>query len=109
MALPDVLARIEALQGAFQPRAVAPAPVTGAVAGATTGLGTNAVAASLPQAQGAGAPALGPASAQGGTPAGLAALNLARAEVGVAEQPPGSNDSPRIAQFRQATAGSGVG
>ena len=28
---------------------------------------------------------------------------------GVAEQPPGSNDSPRIAQYRQATAGSGVG
>ncbi len=29
--------------------------------------------------------------------------------MGVAEQPPGSNDSPRIAQYRQATAGSGVG
>jgi hypothetical protein len=29
--------------------------------------------------------------------------------VGQAEQPPGSNDSPRIAQYRQATAGSGVG
>ena len=27
----------------------------------------------------------------------------------MAEQPPGSNDSPRIAQYRQATAGSGVG
>src|SRR5215213_8775603 len=32
-----------------------------------------------------------------------------RREVGVAEQPPGSNDSSRIAQYRQATAGSGVG
>jgi hypothetical protein len=29
--------------------------------------------------------------------------------VGVTEQPPGSNDAPRIAQYRQATAGSGVG
>jgi hypothetical protein len=36
-------------------------------------------------------------------------LAAARQEIGVAEQPPGSNDSPRIAQFRQATAGSGVG
>ena len=36
-------------------------------------------------------------------------MNLVRAEVGVAEQPPGSNDAPRIAQYRQATAGSGVG
>jgi hypothetical protein len=36
-------------------------------------------------------------------------VNIAQQEVGVAEQPPGSNDSPRIAQFRQATAGSGVG
>jgi len=44
-----------------------------------------------------------------GTPAGQAILNAIRPEVGVAEQPPGSNDSPRIAQYRQATAGSGVG
>jgi hypothetical protein len=43
------------------------------------------------------------------TAAGQAVLNAVRGEVGVAEQPPGSNDSPRIAQFRQATAGSGVG
>ena len=43
------------------------------------------------------------------TSAGQAILNAVRPEVGVAEQPPGSNDSPRIAQYRQATAGSGVG
>jgi hypothetical protein len=30
---------------------------------------------------------------------------LAQAEVGQAEQPPGSNNSPRIAQYRSATAG----
>lgn len=34
---------------------------------------------------------------------------LATAELGVAEQPPGSNDSPRIAEYRTATAGSAVG
>ncbi len=43
------------------------------------------------------------------TGAGAAIVNAVRGEIGVAEQPPGSNDSPRIAQFRQATAGSGVG
>src|SRR5688500_3717452 len=44
----------------------------------------------------------------GGSP-GARALAAAQAEVGQAEQPPGSNDSPRIAEYRQATAGSGVG
>ncbi len=32
-------------------------------------------------------------------------LAAVRPEVGQTEQPPGSNDSPRIAQYRQATAG----
>ena len=36
---------------------------------------------------------------------GQAIVELVRGEVGEAEQPPGSNDSPRIAQYRQATAG----
>jgi hypothetical protein len=58
--------------------------------------------------------ATGTAGAQGTVPAasgptGQAILNAARNEVGQAEQPPGSNDSPRIAQYRQATAGSAVG
>ena len=33
----------------------------------------------------------------------------ARGEIGQAEQPPGSNDSPRIAQYREAVQGAGVG
>jgi hypothetical protein len=37
---------------------------------------------------------------------GAAIVAAAAGEVGQAEQPPGSNDSPRIAQYRQATAGS---
>ena len=49
------------------------------------------------------------AAAQPASGAGQAIVNLVSNEVGVAEQPPGSNDSPRIAQYRQATAGSGVG
>ena len=40
---------------------------------------------------------------------GSGALAAAQSQVGVAEQPPGSNDGPQIAQYRTATAGSGVG
>lgn len=39
----------------------------------------------------------------------LGAVEVARGEVGQAEQPPGSNDSPRIAEYRSAVAGAGVG
>src|SRR4051812_49247156 len=48
------------------------------------------------------------ATATAATP-GQRALQFAQAEVGQAEQPPGSNDSPRIAEYRTATAGSGIG
>jgi hypothetical protein len=50
--------------------------------------------------------ATGPVPATGG---GAAVVSLVQRELGVAEQPPGSNDSARIAQYRQATAGSGIG
>src|SRR3954466_5723811 len=67
----------------------ASAPATGTTAGA---LGATATAA----------------TATAATP-GQRALQFAQAEVGQAEQPPGSNDSPRIAEYRTATAGSGIG
>jgi hypothetical protein len=63
-------------------------------------------------------PANGPLGAAGavvapGPPAGdtpaARMVAFARNEVGQAEMPPGSNDSPRIATYRTATAGSGVG
>lgn len=50
-----------------------------------------------------------PVAAAGSGGVGAQMVALAQREIGVAEQPPGSNDSPRIAQYRQATAGSGVG
>jgi hypothetical protein len=51
------------------------------------------------------APAAAPAAGGGAS----GALAAAQGQVGVTEQPPGSNDSPQIAQYRTATAGSGVG
>src|SRR5690606_1079854 len=57
-----------------------------------------------------GPAAVGPVApvAAGGS-VGHTIAALAMAELGVAEQPPGSNDGPRIATYRTATAGAGVG
>jgi hypothetical protein len=104
MSLEAVLARISALDAAFRPpqatpvATTAPTAFTGALQQAQTGLGATASLASLT-----------PVGTATGTPAGQAIVNLVRNELGQAEQPPGSNDSARIAQYRQATAGSGVG
>jgi hypothetical protein len=70
-------------------------------AGAATPLGFSG-------ATGATATTAAAAPTAGATP-GQRALAFAQAEVGQAEQPPGSNDSPRIAEYRTATAGSGIG
>jgi hypothetical protein len=98
-----VHARIAELNSLF-----APAPPA---ATATPAANSASFAGQLQSATGATATAAGAGVAPtgGGTSAGQAILNLAKQEVGVREQPPGSNDSPRIAQFRKATAGSGVG
>ena len=95
MSLEATLSRIAQLQTMLAP----PQPVATA-APATTA--TNFASA----LQGATATtAAAPVSSAGGTAAGQAMLAAVRPEVGQAEQPPGSNDSPRIAQYRQATAG----
>jgi hypothetical protein len=100
MSLDTALARIASLQTLLQPQ-----PVQQAAPVASTAFSTAL--------QGAAGSPLGAApianASAAGTPAGQAIVNAIRPEVGVAEQPPGSNDSPRIAQYRQATAGSGVG
>ncbi len=41
--------------------------------------------------------------------AGLAALQVAESQVGVTEQPPGSNDGPQIAEYRTAAQGAYAG
>jgi CHAP domain len=100
-----VVARIAQLNTVLAPQPVAPT----AVSTALTATPANATFASLMGQSATGATGATALPATGGTPVGQAMVNLARQEVGVAEQPPGSNDSPRIAQYRQATAGSGVG
>jgi hypothetical protein len=99
MSLQIAIARMAELQSML-----APQPVQTAAPAATQSFASTMQTAAVAPAIAAGA-----ASPAAGTPAGQAILNAIRPEVGVAEQPPGSNDSPRIAQYRQATAGSGVG
>ena len=97
MSLDVALARIGQLQSLFAPMQTAPAATPPATTSFSTALQSAGATATL-------TPTPAPASS-----AGQAVLNAVRGEVGQAEQPPGSNDSPRIAQYRQATAGSGVG
>jgi hypothetical protein len=110
MSLEVAIARMAELQTMLQPKP-APAPTTtatsfsGTLQSAQSGLGSGMAGSPL-AAAGQTQALTGTAP---GTPAGQAIVNLVRQEVGVAEQPPGSNDAPRIAQYRQATAGSGVG
>jgi hypothetical protein len=105
MSLEVTLARIAELQAVLAPKPapVNPAAFRGTLQSAQAGLPAGMAASPTAPV----APA--PPPVAGGTPAGQAIVNLIRGEVGQAEQPPGSNDSPRIAQYRQATAGSGVG
>jgi CHAP domain len=94
MSLEATLSRIAQLQSLLAP----PPPVQTAPPATSA----TAFAAAL---QGATATTAAAPVATGGTPAGQAILAAVRPEVGQTEQPPGSNESPRIAQYRQATAG----
>ena len=101
MSFDVVMARMAQLQGLIAP-AAAPAtpPATVTTTAPTTAFATQLQSASSTATL---------TTTQPASSAGQAIVNLVSQEVGVSEQPPGSNDSPRIAQFRQATAGSGVG
>lgn len=92
MSVAAALTRISEIETALQP----PAPVEATTA---TAAGPSRFAKVLGQTAVTGAPGRG----------ALAAVQVARGEVGEAEQPPGSNDSPRIAEYRSAVAGAGVG
>jgi hypothetical protein len=110
MSLPVVLERVALLNSVLAPPAP-PAPVA-MPAQATQATGFVGALQQAGVGQGAAVPtpaATAGAALTGASPAGASVVALVQAEVGVAEQPPGSNSSPRIAQYRQATAGSGVG
>jgi hypothetical protein len=100
MSVESVMARIAEINGMLAPpraqTATLPADMTfGNVLNQATATAGPAGVAPVGWTQGGGV--------------GQKMLAAAAAEVGQTEQPPGSNDSPRIAQYRTATAGSGVG
>jgi CHAP domain len=107
VSLDTTLARISQLQTAFDPpvTATAASATTTAPAAAATTTPTNATFAT--QLQGAMATnAVSPVGAGGGA---ASIVPIAEAEVGQAEQPPGSNDGPRLATYRSATVGAAAG
>jgi hypothetical protein len=135
MSIETTLARVDAIRQALAD----PATLVGSGAGATGGTEAPAAAsgsgfaAALAQAgaaeTGASAPAeagstaavLSPVSSYAGTPGltslqttgtgggGERVLSAAESQVGQSEQPPGSNESPAIAEYRSATAGAEPG
>jgi hypothetical protein len=115
MSVENVLARIAELHQGLVPPSTAAQRAAG-VQFATMLQGQTASSAGMPSppAPAGAATPLGFSGATGamGTTAatpGQRALALAQAEVGQTEQPPGSNDSPRIADYRASTAGAGIG
>jgi uncharacterized protein (TIGR02594 family) len=115
VSLDTVMARISELQSVMAPRAALPA-ATSAPATSSTSSGTSSFNSMLQGAMTSGGAGTGTASAAGTSALGKVALPagssvgqkmvaIAAAEIGVAESPPGSNNSPRIAEYRSATAG----
>src|SRR5689334_14332893 len=106
MSVETVMARITELQqGLVAPSTAAPVSTDAsafqsALQGAATGTAATATAAPA-----AGATALSGVTTPAAQSAGQRALQFAEGEIGQTEQPPGSNDSPRIAEYRTATAG----
>src|SRR3954453_11422055 len=100
MSIETTLARISELNSALSPAPPAQPPQTSSASFA--GQLQGAMGAQPAAATASVAP---PAGGGGGS-----MLQIAHGEVGQAEPPPGSNNSPRIAQYRSATAGNpGVG
>ena len=89
--------------GTAAPSAAAAEPAATGASAATTAAPT--FAAALQQANGA-APA---GSTTSGSEAGARIVAAAETQIGQTEQPPGSNESPAIAEYRSATAGAEPG
>src|SRR3954447_13200086 len=100
MSLPAILERIAQID-----QIVAPKPPASTGGSPSAGFLT-ALNDGIQRGSSLAAPAAAPAAQGTG---GAGALAAAPSQVGVSEQPPGSNDGPQIAEYRTATPGSGVG
>ncbi len=121
MSLASVLQRVATIDQALSNPAsitggtAAPASAAGeAVGGVVQGSGAASAAptfaSALAQAGVGGAGAIGGAAGVGGGSGyGARLLAAAESQIGQTEQPPGSNESPAIAEYRSATAGAEPG
>ena len=109
----QAIARVREIIAPLQPAAPASAAVTAgdfagqltsAMKGSPSGGAPGTAAGYTSQVSGLGAVA----APAGGGSVGARMAAIATAELGVAEAPPGSNDAPRIAEYRKATPGAGV-
>src|SRR5215470_12168144 len=118
MSLESVASRIAQLNSLLAGPTAAPASTaTATTTTATPATSTDDFASMLRTAAVTGSPAttatgavgsagsVAPAAAPTGNTPAARMVAAAQAEVGQAEQPPGSNNSARIAQYRSATAG----
>jgi hypothetical protein len=113
VSLQSVVARISELNTMLSPPVPATAPTTPAPPAAGGASGSSSQFASMLQGAMAPGAAGGTAATAGAGAAGMPSggsvgqkiVAAARGEVGQAESPPGSNNSPRIAEYRKATAG----
>lgn len=96
MSLVTTLQRIAEIQSLVDPQAAVRAEAVRRPAVVAASGGTSTAATGFAKALKAAAPV---------PPDGDAMVDAARTQDGVAEQPPGSNDSPQIAQFRTAVEG----
>jgi hypothetical protein len=102
VSIESVLARINEINTALAP----PPPVQPASSQAASSSFSSALTGAMGAPAAGGPTALAPIS---GGDAGSKMVQIARNEVGQAEQPPGSNDSARIADYRSATQGAMAG
>ena len=114
MSVTDAMTRIAQIQVLLVPppavSATPPSTAPVALPAAGSSFASLLTGAQTPGATGVlGATATAVPSALPGATTGQRMVQIASAELGQVEQPPGSNDSARIAQYRSATAGSGVG
>ncbi len=114
MTLESTLARISAIEAALtppQPKSAAAPASSGSTASAVSSPSSTSFSRLLNQASGSSTllPGASPLTAGTSSPAALNAVAAARSQVGQAEFPPGSNESPRIAEYRGAVQGAVVG
>jgi CHAP domain len=106
MSLESTLARISAIEAALTPQQASTGGVgTSASTGSSAG-GSTSPTSSADFSQLLNQAALGSSASSTGA---LGAVAAARTQVGQAEFPPGSNESPRIAEYRSAVQGAVVG